>query len=185
MREYVKGVWVRKRRDGFHFIVMDNLNKTVFNNDPLILLDGVPVFDVNKIMELNPLNIKTIDVLTRKYFMGNQTFEGVVSYMSYTGELSYQKINPKSVQLNYEGLQEQLEFYSPRYENDTQLKSRLPDQRTALQWIPSVYAKSGKASLNFFTSDITGNFVISVQGITQNGLPVFQSSNFTVKATQQ
>jgi hypothetical protein len=54
-----------------------------------------------------------------------------------------------------------------------------------LQWIPSVYAKSGKASLNFFTSDITGNFVISVQGITQNGLPVFQSSNFTVKATQQ
>ena len=47
MREYVKGVWVRKRKNEFQFLVLDNANKSVFNENPLILLDGVPIFRVN------------------------------------------------------------------------------------------------------------------------------------------
>jgi len=30
MREYVPGVFVRKRRDGFHFLVRDDVNKSLF-----------------------------------------------------------------------------------------------------------------------------------------------------------
>ncbi len=58
MREYVPGVLVRIREDGFHFMVMDNVNKTVFQENPMALLDGVPVFNMNKIMAINPLKIQ-------------------------------------------------------------------------------------------------------------------------------
>ena len=35
MREYVPGVLVRKRKDGFHFMNLDVVNKTVFDEDPI------------------------------------------------------------------------------------------------------------------------------------------------------
>ena len=70
MREYVPGVLVRKRKGSFHFIVIDNVRKGVFQDDPLILLDGIPIFDVDKIMEFDPVRVRKLEVVTRKYFLG-------------------------------------------------------------------------------------------------------------------
>src|SRR5690606_18087096 len=70
MREYVPGVMVRKRRDGFHFLVMDNVRKSLFKDDPLVILDGVPIFDIDRIMEFDPLKVKKLDVITQRYFLG-------------------------------------------------------------------------------------------------------------------
>ncbi|UOQ81619.1 hypothetical protein [Hymenobacter sp. 5414T-23] len=70
MREYVPGVQVRLRKDGFHFLVMDHVNNAIFPENPLVLLDGVPVFDINKIMAMDPLKIKKLDVMTSAYFQG-------------------------------------------------------------------------------------------------------------------
>ncbi|HEX6223864.1 MAG TPA: hypothetical protein VFZ52_05615, partial [Chryseolinea sp.] len=69
MREYVPGVMVRKRKDGFHFLVLDNVRKTLFQENPLVLLDGVPVFDIDKIMAFDPLRIKKLEVVTNRYFL--------------------------------------------------------------------------------------------------------------------
>jgi hypothetical protein len=169
MREYVKGVWVRKRKDGFHFLVVDNVNQSVFETDPLILLDGVPVFDVNDVMELNPINVKKLDVFTRTYYLGDQTFPGIVSYSSFASDMAGFQLNPKTLTLDYEGLQLQREFYSPQYENDLQRQSRLPDQRTLLHWTPDVTTEQGKAKVEFYTSDLNGNYIIIIEGLTAEG----------------
>ncbi len=184
MREYVKGVWVRKRKDGFRFLVMDNVNQTVFEDDPLILLDGVPAFDVNDVMELNPVNIKKLEVFTRMYYLGGQTFPGIVSYSSYAGDMAGFQLDPKTLTLDYEGLQLQREFYSPHYENELQRKSRLPDQRTLLHWTPNITTEQGKAQVEFYTSDLKGNFLIILEGITTNGEEGSVVSQFNVVSQQ-
>lgn len=170
MREYVPGVLVRKRRDGFHFINLDLVNKSVFTEDPFILLDGLPVFDADKIMSYDPLKVKKLEVITRRYYMGVLSFPGIVSYTTYDGDLAGFNIDPQCVVLDYEGLQLQREYYTPRYENTKQRESRLPDQRDRLFWAPFVITgKDGKQRLEFYTSDITGSYEVLIEGFHPSG----------------
>jgi hypothetical protein len=170
MREYVKGVWVRKRKDGFHYMVMDNINKQVFDDPPLMLIDGVPFFDADEIMAFDPRKVQVPDVMTRRYYLGPASFPGVVSYRTYTGDLNGFVLHPSVTTLDFEGLQRQREFYSPRYDNVSQRRSRLPDQRTLLYWNPSVTTDaSGRATIEFYTSDVTGQFHIKLEGINYHG----------------
>jgi len=182
MREYVKGVWVRKRKDGFHFMVMDNINLTVFNDNPLVLVDGLPVFNINEIMNLNPLKVSKVDVLTGRYYLGDQSFPGIVSYTSVEGDLAGLPLDPKKITLDYEGLQLQREFYTPNYENGSGLTSRTPDRRTALYWAPAITTLKGKAQFKFSTSDLSGNFIIVVEGLSSKGKAGSALQKITVKA---
>ncbi len=181
MREYVPGVMVRIRKDGFHFMVIDHVHKDVFNDMPLIMLDGVPIFDEDEIMAFSPLKVRKLEVITRRYYLGPLSFPGIVSYTTYQGDLGGFQLNPKSVKMNYEGLQLQREFYLPRYESQQQRQSRMPDQRTLLYWNPSAVTNAdGSLQLEFYTSDQSGNFRIVVEGMTADGLTGSNATGFTV-----
>lgn len=185
MREYVPGVVVRKRKDGFHFMVLDDVNKSMFSisETPLMLIDGVPFFDEDEIMTFDPLKIEHLYVMRRRYYIGAQSFPGVVSYSTYLGDLAGFKINPRNVVMDYEGLQQQREFYSPRYENEKQRDSRIPDQRYLLYWNPSVTTDAdGKAQVSFYTSDVSGNYRVVVEGVDGSGAAGQATSSFNVRA---
>jgi hypothetical protein len=168
MREYVPGVLVRKRRGGFHFIVIDNVNKGVLPTDPLVLLDGVPVFDVNKIMAFDPLKVKKLDVVMRHHYLGPLVIPGMVSYSTYRGDLAGFELDRRALVIDYEGLQLQREFHVPRYENQRLRNSRLPDQRTLIYWAPDI--KTGEnGRVEFYTSDVSGQYQVVVEGITPLG----------------
>lgn len=180
MREYVPGVFVRKRKDGFHFIVIDLVNGGVLPGDPMVLLDGVPVLDVDDIMAVDPRRIRKLEVVGRQYHLGQAVFFGIVSYTSYQGDLAGAEIDPQSLSLNYEGLQLKREFHSPQYSRQ-QENDRLPDQRYLLHWEPTILTdETGKQQLEFFTSDVPGNYVVMVEGINQEGDAGSGSFTFTV-----
>lgn len=182
MREYVPGVFVRKRRDGFHFLVRDDVNKSAFEESPLILLDGVPIFDEDEIMSFSPLQIKKLEVMTRRWYLGFLNFPGVVSYTTYKGDLGGFQLNPNSVTLDYEGLQLKREFYSPKYDSQVKLESRLPDQRYTLFWAPSIRSTTdGSFPVEFYTSDVPGKYKIVVEGMTKDGNLGSATSTFTVR----
>ncbi len=133
-------------------------------------------------MAFDPLKVKKLEVMTRKYYFGHSSFLGIVSYTTYRGNLAGFEVDPKSLSLDYEGLQQRREFYSPKYENREQRESRLPDQRNLLFWNPTITTdKNGKYQIEFYTSDIIGNFQIVVEGITKNGLAGGATSSFKVK----
>jgi len=181
MREYVPGVMVRKRKDGFHFMNLNDAHKSIFTEDPLVLLDGVPVFDIDKIMEFDPLKVKKLDVFTHRYYLGNVSMTGLVSYTTYTGDLAGFVLDPRSVVVNYEGLQLQREFYSPPYDTPKQRESRWPDQRNVLFWAPQVVTKDGRQHLEFYTSDVAGDYNIVIRGMTADGLSGSAVYAFQVK----
>jgi hypothetical protein len=182
MREYIPGVIVRKRKDGFHFLVMDHVRRDLFQDDPLILLDGMPIFDVDKIMAFDPVKVKKLEVITSKYFLGPLAFPGIVSYTTYTGDLAGYQVQPSAVSINYEGLQRQREFYSPLYENEKQRNSRMPDRRNLLLWVPHIVLnEDGRHQLEFYTSDLTGEYSIVVEGMNRNGFSGSAVNTFTVK----
>jgi hypothetical protein len=180
MREYVSGVLVRKRKDKFHFMVPDHPNQNIFEETPFMLIDGVPFFDEDEIMHFDPLKVKRLDVVTRHYYSGILDISGIVSYITYKGDLAGFKISPHALVLNYEGLQLQREFYVPQYETQKARESRLPDQRYLLYWNPAIQVK-GKVQINFYTSDVPGDYSVVVEGLTKEGIPGTATATFKVK----
>ncbi|WP_188812851.1 hypothetical protein [Hymenobacter cavernae] len=183
MREYVPGVLVRIRKDGFHFLVVDRLTRSTFNDNPMVLLDGVPIFNVNKIMAMDPLKIQKLEVITSRYFHGLAVYSGVVSYTTYKGDLEGFKLDPRVLVQQYEGLQGQRDFYAPRYDTPQATQSRLPDLRNLLYWNPAITTGTAPTKLDFYTGDQAGRYMVVVQGLVSNGLAGSASFTFEVKPT--
>jgi len=136
----------------------------------LILLDGVPVFDVNRIIAFDPLKVRKLDVLNDRYIFGNTSFEGVMSFITYRGNLAGFDLDPKATLIDYEGLQQKREFYNPDYGREDQRESSLPDFRNALYWNPELQTDSaGKGHVSFYSSDLGGRFAVVVEGISPDG----------------
>ncbi len=171
LREYVPGVIVHVRKDGFHLLVTDRLNKVVLEDNPMVLLDGVPVFNMNKIMAMNPLKIRKLEVIDGRYFHGLAVYQGIVSFTTYKGDLEGFPLDAHALVQQYEGVQQQREFYSPRYETPQEKQSRLPDLRNLLYWNADL-ATIGAAprTVDFFTGDQPGRYLVVVQGLAANGL---------------
>ncbi len=84
--------------------------------------------------------------------------------------------------VDYEGLQNKREFYSPVYETDEQLSSRIPDFRNLLYWSPDIKTDtSGKKQFSFYTSDQTGKYVLILQGIMSDVAIISKLLSFEVK----
>jgi hypothetical protein len=180
MREYVKGVRVRKKENKTILRVLDARRMTIFENDPLILLDGVPVFNIDKLMEVDPLKIKSIEVMTSRYYLGEFNFEGIISLKTYASDLGGFQLEPNTLVLDYDGLQERKVFYAPRYETPSEQQNRLPDQRNLLLWIPNLTIQNESQLMDAYSSDQRGNFRAVIQGMTATGKPLYHSITFQV-----
>ena len=182
MREYVPEVFVRKRKDGFHFIVAQ-ANAGVLPGDPMVLVDGVPILDVDDIMRMDPLRVEKLEVVRHMYYLGQASFPGIVSFTTYQGDLGGLELNPQSVTLNYDGLQLKREFFKPGYGREDVADRRMPDQRHLLHWQPDVASdQQGNASVEFFTSDVTGRYRIVVEGLDDKGHAGTETYEFTVRS---
>ena len=166
MREYVREVAVRKNRGNFHFRNLDAIRGHHYSNDPLILLDGVPVPDANRIMEYDPLKVEFIDVVTRRFYIGKKEYDGIVSYTTYKGVLEGYTMDPSFSVFTYEGLQPEREFYVPA----TPRTPGIPDHRTVLYWTPRLFLKGAEnQEITFSASDLPGDYEVDVQGIDSSG----------------
>jgi hypothetical protein len=180
LREYVQGVYVRQRKDGTHLLMADQLHHTLFEEDPLVLLDGVPIFDVNKFMAFDPLRIQRVAVFPNRYFYGEQDYPGLLSFTTYQGNLQDFPLDPRVLLEEYGGVQGQREFFAPRY--DSSQPNTLPDLRNLLHWQPDLILSPGTTKeLTFYTSDQFGRYLVVVQGLAADGLAGSAKAVFEVK----
>lgn len=180
--EYVHGVMVRKQKKEARLSVVEILNKPLFSEDPTVFLDGVPVFDTKKILEINSLRIKKLEVLTKEYYYGPLTLHGAILLSSYQHDLAGFEMDDKNLSLNYEGLQLQREFYAPKYDTQDARNSRLPDERTLLYWNASEKITANKnSSIQFYTSDSLGEYKVVVEGLATDGTAGYSVHYFSIK----
>jgi len=179
LREYVTSIGVSKRQGKFS-IRMYNGDQDL--GSPLILLDGVPVFDADKIFKFDPLKVKRLDVVSTNYRYGPGFFNGIMNFTTYKGAGTTYEIDPRALVVDYEGLQQERRFYSPVYDSDAQISSPVPDFRTALYWDPAAYTPAaGKTSFVFYTGDKPGRYVGVIEGLSAAGEPGSKSFTFEIK----
>ena len=160
----------------------DELSGDLYDDHILLLLDGVPLRNVDRIFAYDPLKIKKLDVLPRQYLVGSSWFNGIASFETFEGRFDGFELDPSIVTVDYEGLQLQREFYSPVYQNENQRSDRVPDHRTTLLWQTGIIKdKDDKTDIQFYTSDQRGRFLIVMEGITAAGEIFNASTTITVE----
>ena len=153
----------------------------LYTTDPMVLLDGIPIFKIDDLMQIDPLKVKKVETLNGKYYLGKESFTGVVSFTTYANDLGGFELSPKALILSYDGIQRQREFYEPNYDSAKRLESRIPDFRNLLYWQPNVVVnETGKAQLKFRSSDQVGTYRVVIQGLDESGTMGSKSIQFKV-----
>lgn len=181
LREYVPEIYVINRKKSYNIKFLNTDTKEFYPESPLVLVDGVPVFNGNDVIGLDPLKIRRLEIVNSQYIYGPQLFYGIASFNTYKGELAGIPINPKTTVVDYDGLQLQREFYSPMFEGEKK-DARTPDLRNTLYWAPAQKTnQNGTLSFNFYTSDLPGKYKVLIQGLSDNARIGAKSFTFEVK----
>ncbi|HXB05841.1 MAG TPA: hypothetical protein VNW04_01960 [Puia sp.] len=183
IREYVKEVRLRAKKDGFEFYVQsDQANQVFFDGSPLILMDGVPTANAASIIRYDPMKMQKIEVVAKRYFVGGALYDGIVSCNTYQGDITGFTLDGNAYTLDYDGWQLHREFYSPVYDTKDKQESRIPDLRNVLYWSGDILTdQQGKQQLSFYSSDMPGRYLVVLQGITADGKAGSAIGNFTIR----
>ena len=187
--EFIKYVAPRTRDGSLKMYVWDYYsneqslaNNIFFDQAALVLLDGLPVHDVGLLMEVDPLRIESIDVITKSYHVGSKVFHGIVALKSYKQDFDGTESFFKLGKLATTVLAQHREFNHPNYEDET-VEGRIPDRRNTLYWNPNIEIQDQEMPLTFYTGDAEGTYQILIRGFAESGEPIRQTKLFTVQST--
>jgi hypothetical protein len=146
------------------------------------MIDGVMINDMSVLAELNPETVEKIEVVKTPYLMGDLILHGIVNVITRSGNFSNINMPDYVVILPYRVIEEQSTLTAPDYSDEHNRLNRKPDLRNTLYWNPSVKTDmNGKAEIQFWTSDLPGNYIIKIQGISGTGEKVTLHKSFTVR----
>jgi hypothetical protein len=133
LREYVPSVSVRLKDKKKVFRLMNEADKTVFDANPLILVDAMPVFDSDLLASFNPKLLQGLEVLNREFYLNDRSYPGVLSFSSYANNFGLFPLAPAARFYDYQGLQPRLLLDKQQWQQPAKDK-RIPDWRTILFW---------------------------------------------------
>lgn len=140
-------------------------NSFMLSNDPLYMIDGV-ISSFDAIQSVSVSDVDRVEILKgpSAAIYGSRGSNGVIAvytkrgYFYKRGEFHFKML----------GYYTPRQFYSPKYSSGQ--KHKKPDNRKAIYWNPKLQTdSSGKARLEFYTSDIPGDFEIVIEGMSTNG----------------
>jgi hypothetical protein len=163
---------------------MCNKKEVIIRRGALILLDGYEVSPANLSSLLTlPLNITDrIDVLNASPLYGMRGANGVVNIITRTGiRRDPEKQSPNSVYTNVKGFDIPRIYYSPKYDKKTEQTS-IPDYRTTIFWEPDIKVEKNKSViLEYFNADKSTIINVTVEGVTEEGIPLTRQIKYEVK----
>jgi hypothetical protein len=180
--ELTPGVRLRERKSGYEMRILNPFSNDYYNDPSTVLIDGVVINDLTTLANLDPELVETIDIVKTPYLTGDIVHNGIVHVITRSGKFNNLSLPEYAVKLPYRVTEPVPLFSSPDYSDPEMKTSRIPDFRNTLFWNPQVKSdKEGKISVEFWSSDLAGDYVIDIQGITSDGKPVSIKKKFTIQ----
>jgi hypothetical protein len=145
-------------------------NSAELNLSPLLLVDGIPVFDVNRFLSISPSDIDKVEIINNNYILGETVYGGIISV--FTKKKNFAGvIDTKNLTFSeFKGYSEKNKFTIISYPDEMAYNSRKADFRNTLYWNPEVKTdENGEADISFYTSDEKGKFLITIEGVGARG----------------
>lgn len=183
-KEILSGVRFSKKDESYK-IQMRTIDEetgyyqALLKDEPLRFIDGLPIYDSKYIAELNPLDVKKINMYYGKGVLNGVPFDGIFSIE--TEEGNFGRVNDLGqIAFDFSGYAEEYTYVNARSESNT------PDFRSTYYWNPSVQLEDKPVTLSFPTSDEPGTYAVDIQGINAKGELITEKISFeVVKPTLQ
>lgn len=178
--EVVGSVYVLLKKGDytFHVKIYNDARKT--NLLPLVLIDGILIQNHNTIMDYNAKNINSIGVVSDKFVIGGKMFMGIISIKTLKGDYNHSLKGGYIKSFELDKPQVNKKYFKQVYKGDLNL-NRIPDFRNQLLWHPNLTLNTNETQISFYTSDVTGDFEICIEGFTYGGKPVSIKQFISVK----
>ncbi|MCP3927523.1 MAG: hypothetical protein GY705_00275 [Bacteroidetes bacterium] len=176
--EIVPFVDVRKRKGQYYIDIWDAESKPL-HHETLVLLDNVPIYNINKLMEVLPSKIEKIDIINRIYMLGDYTLGGVILIQTNTEDFASIKLPEKTIIVEYPTISPSLSFHHPDHTTYSKNTLRIPDFRNVLYWNPRLTLKKD-TEVSFFASDHCSAYEVIIRGFTSDGKYCMGRSDFQV-----
>ncbi len=163
--EYIQEVRVRRQGEKPVILVLNTPFKTFFELPAMVLLDGVLVSDISQLLALDPLQLKSVDVVARKFLLDEMQLPGIVHYKSYKADLGGYKLPAQDIVYTIRGNAIPVEPVFAQYPDKKDEK--IPDMRNLLFWTP--FHRPGTRNTEFYSPDNEGEYTVRVLGIDKNG----------------
>lgn len=176
--EFVMGISIAKE-NGKKSIRMLGEDSKQYNLFPvLVLVDGVAFNDHSDVLGYNARQVHYIHQYRGDYALGESFYGGILSLVTHRGMLSDIRMHEHMQMVSYEFPQDRPDFDMPVYDDEEKLQSRRPDFRHTMYWNPSV---EGKTGVEFYTSDLEGEYEAVLKGIDAEGKKIELKWEFQVK----
>ena len=176
--EFVMGVTIGKEGERTVIKMLKENNKGYNMFPVLVLVDGVAFYDHSEVLGYNARNIQYIHQYRGDFTLGKTIYGGILSLVTHRGTMPDIRINNNMQMLSYEFPQNRPAFAMPDYSDEARKVSRQPDFRHTMYWEPSV---TGKTGVEFYTSDLEGVYVATLQGVDAGGKSIEVKWEFEVK----
>ncbi|WP_299438888.1 hypothetical protein [uncultured Aquimarina sp.] len=181
--EVIDGMWTIKDKNGnevfgIRGLYSDRLEDLGYL--PLLLVDGIIEQDHSKMINSDAREIKSIGYIRDRYFLGSKVFEGIVVLETIDKDYANKLNSSDILSVNLSNLQGRKKYFRQKYGGAISY-DRIPDYRNQLLWEPNLEMKNKKAIIDFYTSDIPGVYEISIEGFSDQGIPVSVKDSFIVE----
>ena len=150
-----------------------------YAENSLAVVDGIALFDHERLLLYDPLKVKRVSIYQNRYRIGNNIFNGIAKFDTYSGNYPGLTLGKNSLIVDFQGVQYPCRFLGNHMWID---KENLPDVRTLLYWDPQIDLKSGENhEVMLTTSAIPGNYAVVLEGVTAGGQAIYHRSLFSVE----
>ena len=171
--EFIPQVRTRKGAGGRPEIFVrleETPGSRVFANTPsLVLLDGVPILDHERLLQYDPRLVQRIDVYPYTHYLGSRTFAGVVNLITFEHNLPHFALNKTLQIVPFPGLCWPTAWLGP----DPESPGESPDCYYTLFWHPLLRLGPGETlAVPVYLPASHGSVSATLEGMTSSAQPV-------------
>lgn len=181
--EIIDHVWDQKAEKGKRSIdVREREFDPYYGIDlaPMVLVDGVFIQDHQSILDYDATKVKTIKVHREEYYYGKIVYQGILRIETFDGNYADEISGTYLQKFDMFNAKPVKGYFNQNYAMTLNTLSRIPDLREQLLWHPNLEFNKRTMNLEFYTSDVTGDFEIILEGYTNLGELVYIKENITV-----
>jgi len=176
-KELLFGVQYRNRKGNITIrMINDSQSGGFFINEPLRLLNGIPIFNNSLFSTLNSKDINYIDIVQKERIFGVLSFKGILAVSLHDKSNIWLNQQANIFQFKINCLQPGTE---PEYLSVKEINKSTLDSRQVYYW--EVIKSDSLKEIEFFLSDLKGEVEISVEGMTAKNKMFRASKTIEVK----
>lgn len=154
-----------------------------YEDSPLFILDGFPVYSATDIEVVQLINIERIEAIKNASILyGQEGANGVIAIYTKPGSKNTaEKELFHSIKKEIEGYYMARVFYTPNPEKPNPELDEKAAARNTIYWNPYVHPdKTGNVSVTFDNIAIDTKVKVNLEGITAGGIPVVKKLYYTI-----